>query len=35
MRMGVCLACHRDAREAVPAGSKIVSGPTNCFACHR
>ena len=35
MRMGVCLTCHRDAHEAVPAGSKITSGPTNCFACHR
>jgi predicted CXXCH cytochrome family protein len=35
MRMGVCLSCHRDARAAVPAGSKITSGPTNCFACHR
>jgi Cytochrome c7 and related cytochrome c/Class III cytochrome C family len=35
MRMGVCLSCHRDPHEAVPAGSKISSGPTNCFACHR
>lgn len=35
MRMGACLTCHRDAHEAVPAGSRITSGPTNCFACHR
>ena len=35
MRMGKCLDCHRDPHEAVPAGSKITSGPTNCFACHR
>jgi hypothetical protein len=35
MRMGTCLACHRDAHAAVPAGSKITSGPTNCLACHR
>jgi len=32
---GELLACHRDAHEVVPAGSKITSGPTNCFACHR
>lgn len=35
MRMGTCLGCHRDAHEAVPAGSKITTGPTNCMACHR
>jgi hypothetical protein len=35
MRMGNCLACHRDAHKAVPPGSKITQGPTNCMACHR
>jgi hypothetical protein len=35
MRMGTCLACHRDAHAAVPAGSKITTGPTHCMACHR
>ena len=35
MRMGRCLDCHRDARAAVPAGSPISQGPTNCMACHR
>jgi predicted sugar kinase len=35
MRMGTACDCHRDAHEAVPPGSKITQGPTNCFACHR
>jgi hypothetical protein len=35
LRMGNCLNCHRDAHAALPAGSKVTEGPTNCFACHR
>jgi hypothetical protein len=35
MRMGNCLGCHRDPREALPAGSEILKGPEHCFACHR
>ncbi len=35
MRMGNCLGCHRDPREALPADSKIARGPDNCNACHR
>lgn len=35
MRMGTCLACHRDAHAAVPAGSKVTTGKTQCMACHR
>jgi predicted CXXCH cytochrome family protein len=35
LRMGNCLACHRDARSAVPASSTVTEGPTSCFACHR
>jgi hypothetical protein len=35
LRMGQCLACHRDAHTAVPPGSQVVGGATHCFACHR
>ena len=35
MRMGHCLACHRDPRRYLPPGSPIQAGPTNCNACHR
>jgi hypothetical protein len=35
MRMGNCLACHRDPRPALPAGSAIARAPENCNACHR
>jgi hypothetical protein len=35
LRMGNCLGCHRDPRNALPAGSKIVRGPEHCNACHR
>ena len=35
MRMGNCLGCHRDAHDALPAGSKIARGPEHCYACHR
>jgi predicted CXXCH cytochrome family protein len=35
LRIGRCLNCHRDAHAALPAGSKVTEGPTNCFACHR
>ncbi len=35
MRMSNCLGCHRKPKEALPADSKIVTGPEHCFACHR
>jgi hypothetical protein len=35
MRMGNCLACHRNPRPALPAGSAIGRAPENCNACHR
>ena len=35
MRMGNCLACHRQPRAALPAGSSIARAPENCNACHR
>jgi hypothetical protein len=35
MRMGNCLGCHRDPKEALPADSEIVKGPEHCYACHR
>ncbi|MCX5795163.1 MAG: cytochrome c3 family protein [Elusimicrobia bacterium] len=35
MRMANCLACHRDPRPALPAGSTITRAPENCNACHR
>jgi hypothetical protein len=35
MRMGNCLACHRDPRGVLPLGSTIRSGPDDCTACHR
>ncbi len=34
LRMGNCLGCHRDPRNALPAG-RIVRGPEHCNACHR
>lgn len=35
LRMGNCLGCHRDPRNALPADSKITRGPEHCNACHR
>ena len=35
MRMGNCLACHRDPSEALPKNSPIKRGPEYCTACHR
>jgi hypothetical protein len=35
LRMGNCLACHRNPRPALPAGSPITRAPENCNACHR
>jgi len=35
LRMSNCLACHRDPRAALPAGSSILRGPEDCDACHR
>lgn len=35
MRMGHCLACHRDPRPYLPVDSPIKVGPTDCNACHR
>lgn len=35
LRMGSCLACHRDPHEALPKDTTIKSGPDNCAACHR
>ena len=35
LRMGNCLGCHRDPRNALPAASKIQRGPEDCNACHR
>lgn len=35
LRMGNCLGCHRDAHDALPAGSNIAGGPEHCNACHR
>lgn len=35
LRMGNCLGCHRDPRDALPAGSRITRGPEHCNACHR
>ena len=35
MRMGNCLGCHRDPRNALPADSSIRMGPDHCHACHR
>lgn len=35
MRMSNCLGCHRDPKNALPAGSAITKGPENCYACHR
>lgn len=35
MRMGNCLGCHRNPRAALPAGSRIASGPDHCISCHR
>jgi hypothetical protein len=35
MRMSNCLGCHRDPKDALPADSKIMKGPQNCYTCHR
>jgi hypothetical protein len=35
MRMSNCLGCHRSPQDALPANSKILRGPEQCFACHR
>jgi hypothetical protein len=35
MRMGNCLGCHRDPKDALPPESEITRGPENCNACHR
>lgn len=35
MRMGQCLACHRDPGQYLPPDSPIKKGPTDCTACHR
>jgi hypothetical protein len=35
LRMSNCLGCHRDPRNALPAGSAITRGPEHCYACHR
>jgi len=35
LRMNNCLACHRNPRAALPAGSPIQRAPENCYACHR
>ena len=35
LRMGSCLACHRDPRAALPPGSPINRASDNCAACHR
>ena len=35
MRMGNCLACHRDPHQALPKDSKITKAAEHCAACHR
>jgi len=35
MRMGACLACHRNPAAALPPDSPVKRGPENCSACHR
>ena len=35
MRMGNCLGCHRDPKDALPVDSQILDGPEHCYACHR
>jgi len=35
MRMGNCLGCHRDPKDALPAESEIEKGAEHCLACHR
>jgi hypothetical protein len=35
LRMGSCLGCHRDPRDALPADTRIKRGPEHCNACHR
>lgn len=35
MRMGNCLSCHRDPRQALPKDSKITKAAEHCAACHR
>jgi hypothetical protein len=35
MRMGNCLGCHRNPKDALPSNSSITKGPDDCYACHR
>lgn len=35
LRMGNCLGCHRNPKDALPADTRITRGPDHCFACHR
>ena len=35
MRMGNCLGCHRNPKDALPMDSKIAKGPEQCISCHR
>jgi hypothetical protein len=35
MRMGNCLGCHRDPKNALPADTTVARGPEHCNACHR
>lgn len=35
LKMGACLACHRNPSAALPAGSPVARGPEHCNACHR
>jgi len=35
MRMSNCLGCHRNPKDALPAGSKILKAPEHCSVCHR
>ncbi len=35
MRMGSCLACHRDPHAALPKDTKITRAAEHCTACHR
>ncbi len=35
MRMGRCLACHRNPRAYLPPDSPIKKASTDCSACHR
>lgn len=35
MRMSNCLGCHRNPKDALPSGSKILKATESCNACHR